>query len=90
MTVSFDGVVEGTSATLTMLTAPTAESYNSVGSDVVQTDVSTVTAGAGGAFTLSLPNLSISILEISGNATAATASSAKRRAMPRGYKEVKF
>ena len=64
VTVSFEGVSEGASGTLTVLTAPDAESYNSVGSDVVIKTESTVTAGSGGVFEIELPDLSVSVFEV--------------------------
>ena len=64
MEVTFDGVGPGATATLTVLTAPDANSYNSVGSDVVRKDVTTLIAGAGGEICFSLPELSISVLEV--------------------------
>ncbi|KAF2656719.1 glycoside hydrolase family 51 protein [Lophiostoma macrostomum CBS 122681] len=63
-TVTFAGVSEGATGTLTVLTAPDPESYNSVGSDVVVKTESSVTAGSGGVFQLDLPDLSVSLLEV--------------------------
>ena len=65
MTVSFAGVAEGTTATLTVLGAPNDDSSNEVGrSPVVNTDVQTLRAGSGGVFTYTLPNMSVSLLEV--------------------------
>lgn len=60
--VTFEGVGGGASATLTVLTAPDGYSHNDVGSEVVATATSTLTAGADGAFSFSLPNLSVALL----------------------------
>lgn len=60
--VTFDGVSSGSSATLTVLTAPDGYSYNDVGSEVVTTTTSTLTADSDGAFSFSLPNLSVGLL----------------------------
>lgn len=60
--VTFDGVGSGSSATLTVLTAPDGYSYNDIGSEVVSTTTSTLTADSGGAFSFSLPNLSVGLL----------------------------
>lgn len=63
MSVSFDGVDSGATAQLTVLTASSATSQNEFGgSNVVDTSVSTVTAGTGGAFSFNLPNYSIALL----------------------------
>lgn len=64
VSVSFEGVSEGAEGTLTILTAPEATSYNSVGSDIVETSTKSLTAGSGGVFSFSLPDLSVSLLEI--------------------------
>jgi alpha-N-arabinofuranosidase len=63
-TVAFQGVSEGATGTLTVLTAPDTESYNSIGSDIVVKTESSVTAGSGGVFEFELPDLSISVLEV--------------------------
>lgn len=60
--VTFEGVSGGASATLTVLTAPDGYSYNNIGTEVVATTTSTLTAGADGAFSFSLPNLSVAVL----------------------------
>lgn len=60
--VSFDGVGSGSSATLTVLTAPDAYSFNSIGSVEAVTTTSTLTADSTGAFSFSLPNLSVGLL----------------------------
>lgn len=64
--VAFEGVGQGATASLTVLTAPDPYSYNSVGSDVVSSSNTTITAGAGGVFSFSLPNLSVSVLVVEG------------------------
>lgn len=64
--VTFDGVSEGTSGTLTVLTAPGPYTNNDIGVDVVTTTTTTVQAGSGGTFDLSLPDLSIALLEVKG------------------------
>lgn len=58
--VSFEGLESG-SATLTVLTAPNSYSYNSIGSEVVSTTTSTLSA-VDGAFRFSLPELSVAVL----------------------------
>ena len=63
-TVTFEGIDEGATGTLTLLTAPDPESYSSIGSDVVVKTESSVTAGSGGVFEFELPDLSISLLEV--------------------------
>jgi alpha-N-arabinofuranosidase len=63
-TVAFQGVSGGATGTLTVLTAPDTESYNSIGSDIVVKTESSVTAGSGGVFEFELPDLSISVLEV--------------------------
>lgn len=61
--VTFDGVSSGASATLTVLTAADGYSYNSIGSNVLETTTTTLTADESAAFTFSLPNLSVALLE---------------------------
>lgn len=92
MDVSFDGVESGATATLTLLTAPDPTSYNSVGSDVVQTNVTTLTAGGGGTFCFALPELSVSVLEVAAVNSSGYGSYGHKssRVMPRGYREVKL
>lgn len=72
MTVTFAGLRAGATANLTVLTAPDAYSYNDIGSDIVETKSAQLVAGANGAFTFALPNLSVAVLEhtIGGNGTA--------------------
>lgn len=88
ITVKFDGVAAGANGTLTLLTAPDGFSYNSIGSDVVQTNVTTVTAGNDGSFYLCLPNLSISVFETAVEGTASQKRSTKM--LPRVYREINF
>jgi alpha-N-arabinofuranosidase len=66
MSVAFEGVSEGAQGTLTVLTAPDAFSYSDVGSDVVKSTTTDVTAGSGGVFEFELPDLSVSVLEVKG------------------------
>lgn len=63
--VSFDGVGGGSAATLTVLTAPDGYSYNSIGSVEVTSTTSSLTADSSGAFSFSLPNLSVAVLAAS-------------------------
>lgn len=58
--VSFEGLESG-SATLTVLTAPNGYSYNAIGSEVVSTTTSTLSA-VDGVFRFSLPELSVAVL----------------------------
>lgn len=60
--VTFEGVASGASATLTVLTAPDEYSYNQIGVEAVTTTTSTLTADAEGAFSFSLPDLSVAVL----------------------------
>lgn len=61
--VAFDGVEEGASATLTTLTAPDPYTSNALGSsNAVVTNVTTLTAGSGGALSFELPEWSIAVL----------------------------
>ena len=87
VSVSFDGISAGATANLAVLTAPDAYSYNNIGSDVVQSNTSTLTASAGGVFSFSLPALSVSVLEVSGNCTSV---GRVKKAIPNGYKEIAF
>lgn len=64
VSVTFDGVSEGTSGTLTVLTAPGPYTNNDIGVDVVTTTTTTIKAGSGGTFKLSMPDLSIAVLEV--------------------------
>ncbi|KAK3329952.1 alpha-L-arabinofuranosidase A [Apodospora peruviana] len=65
VTVTFTGVTAGTTATLKILTAPNENSNNAVGAaSVVQTVAQTLTAAADGSFTYSLPDMSVSVLEV--------------------------
>ncbi|KAI5193609.1 glycoside hydrolase family 51 protein [Aureobasidium subglaciale EXF-2481] len=69
VSVSFKGVTAGTTATLTVLTAPSGDSYNAVGAQVVQSTNTSIKASAGGVFKFELPKLSVSVLEVHGRAT---------------------
>jgi alpha-L-arabinofuranosidase len=64
MTVTFEAVREGATAVLTVMSAPSGTSNNAIGSNVVKTTTQILTAETGGAFTFSLPNLSVSVLEV--------------------------
>lgn len=70
MTVAVEGLRAGTRANLTVLTAPAADSYASIGNNPVQTTISMVTAGQGGSFSFSLPGLSIALLATEGKSPA--------------------
>lgn len=67
MSVTFDSLADCTSANLTVLTAPDAYSYNDIGLDVVQTSITTIKAGSGCSFSISLPDLSVAVLETEAN-----------------------
>ncbi|KAI5208986.1 putative vacuolar segregation protein [Aureobasidium subglaciale] len=69
VSVLFKGVTAGTTATLTILTAPSGDSYNAVGTQMVQTTNTSIKASAGGVFKFELPNLSVSVLEVHGRTT---------------------
>ena len=66
VSISFDGLNAGSTATLTILTAPAADSYNDIGSNVVASENKTVTASSNGVFSFNLPALSVSVLEVHG------------------------
>jgi alpha-N-arabinofuranosidase len=64
VSLTFDGVKAGSTAELTVLTAPDAFAMNEVGGkNLVKQTVSKLKAGAGGAFRFSLPNLSVAVLQ---------------------------
>ncbi|EAW14375.1 alpha-L-arabinofuranosidase A [Aspergillus clavatus NRRL 1] len=64
ISLTFDGVRPGTTAQLTVLTAPDAVSMNEVGgADLVHRKVSTLRAGKRGVFDFKLPNLSVAVLK---------------------------
>ena len=66
VSVNFEGVRPGTTAQLTVLTGPANPyGYNDpfTGVNVVKTTKQAVTAGANGAFSFKLPNLSVAVLE---------------------------
>lgn len=69
VSISFAGVGAGATATLTLLTAPDGASYNDVGTNVVQSTNTTITATSGGVFSFSLPSLSVSVLEVHGTSS---------------------
>ncbi|KAJ5675272.1 uncharacterized protein N7477_005206 [Penicillium maclennaniae] len=63
VSLTFDGVGRGTTADLTILTAPTAYSMNEVGgANMVKSQTTTIKAGKKGVFSFSLPNLSVAVL----------------------------
>jgi len=65
-TIAFEGVKEGTTGTLSVLSAPDGLSSNTlekgVVSDVVKADVSKLTAGTGGVFAFDLSNYNVAVL----------------------------
>ena len=67
MNVSFAEVRTGAVATLTLLTAPDANSFNDVGTNVVQKTVEILGATVGGTFVFELPDLSVGVLEVVGS-----------------------
>jgi alpha-N-arabinofuranosidase len=75
VSVHFQGVQPGAKAELTVLTNPGGDpyAYNDpfTGVNIVNTTKSELTAGASGAFTFSLPELSVAVLdtEVAGNST---------------------
>ncbi|KAL9093583.1 MAG: hypothetical protein Q9165_003978 [Trypethelium subeluteriae] len=71
ISIAFDGVAAGTKANLTVLTSDDPSAYNQPGSDnVVNTQSTSVTADGNGAFSFSLPDLSVAILETEGSASS--------------------
>jgi alpha-N-arabinofuranosidase len=63
VSLTFEGVGRGTTADLTILTAPNAYSMNEVGgANIVQSQTTTIKAGKKGVFSFSLPNLSVAVL----------------------------
>ena len=68
MKVAFAGVKGGTTATLRVMSAPDGNSANAAGNTIVKTDVKVLTADDDGAFAYSLPDLSVSVLEVKGSA----------------------
>lgn len=64
MSLSFDGVKSGSTAQLTVLTAPDAFSMNEVGKrDIVDRRVEKITAGENGVFEFELSDLSVAVLK---------------------------
>jgi alpha-N-arabinofuranosidase len=53
---------------LTILTASSGTSNNVIGTNILKATTQTLTAGPGGTFTFSLPNLSVSVLEVKSSA----------------------
>ena len=68
MKVAFAGVKSGATAALTVLSAPDGNSANAAGNTVVKTDIKMLTADADGNFVYTLPDLSVSVLEVKGSA----------------------
>ncbi|KAI9727456.1 MAG: hypothetical protein M1834_008400 [Cirrosporium novae-zelandiae] len=64
VSLAFDGLAASVTATMTVLTAPSGYATNTVGSNVVETAVQTVVAGAAGVLEFSLPELSVAVLEV--------------------------
>jgi alpha-L-arabinofuranosidase len=65
--VIFEGLSSGATATLTVLSAQSAEAQNSPGMpQVVQRQVTTLMAGKDGGFAFALPGLSVAVLEAKG------------------------
>lgn len=63
VSLTFEGVGRGTTADLTILTAPNAFSMNEVGStNIVNSQTTRIKAGKKGVFNFSLPNLSVAVL----------------------------
>ncbi|USW55231.1 Putative alpha-L-arabinofuranosidase, glycoside hydrolase superfamily [Septoria linicola] len=90
VSVHFEGVTAGTLANLTVLTNSVGDpyAYNDphTGVNIVNTTTSIITAGAGGVFSFSLPELSVAVLDTdpagvaSGNST--TPKGYGRRSLP--------
>ena len=68
MRVTFAAASDGATAVLTILTAPSGSSNNVIGTKILKATTQTLTAGPGGTFTFSLPNLSVSVLEVKSSA----------------------
>ncbi|KAI1372237.1 Arabinosidase A [Hypoxylon crocopeplum] len=67
VSIAFDGVPEGMGAQLTVLTSEDPLASNVLGGpDVVNSKSSTLTAGPGGVFEFSLPDLSVAVLRTVG------------------------
>jgi alpha-N-arabinofuranosidase len=63
VSLTFEGVGRGTTADLTILTAPSDVSMNAVGgANVVQSQTTKIKAGKQGVFSFKLPNLSVAVL----------------------------
>ncbi|KAJ5953066.1 Glycoside hydrolase superfamily [Penicillium vulpinum] len=63
VSLTFEGVGRGTKADLTILTAPGPYAMNEVGgSNIVNTQTTTIKAGKKGEFSFKLPNLSVAVL----------------------------
>lgn len=63
VSLSFEGVGQGMTADLTILTAPSPYSMNEVGgSNTVERQTTTINAAKRGEFNFMLPNLSVAVL----------------------------
>lgn len=63
VSLTFEGIGRGMTADLTILTAPDIYSMNEVGgSNIVNSQTTTIKAGKNGAFSFQLPNLSVAVL----------------------------
>ncbi|KAJ5706720.1 hypothetical protein N7488_006521 [Penicillium malachiteum] len=64
VSLTFESIGQGTTADLTILTAPDAYAMNEVGdsTEVVKTTTTTIKAGKSGVFSFSLPSLSVAVL----------------------------
>lgn len=63
VSLTFEGVGRGTTADLTILTAPSDVSMNEVGgANIVQSKTTKIKAGKQGVFSFNLPNLSVAVL----------------------------
>jgi len=60
--VTFPGIQAGTTANLTVLTAPDAFSHGDIGLDPVRATTTVLTAGANGLLTFGLPNYAVAVL----------------------------
>jgi alpha-N-arabinofuranosidase len=74
--LNFDGV--GKTANLTVLTAPSWDSVNTVEGDVVVSTTTMIQADSTGAFAFSLPNLSIAVLVTEGGGSSVNGTGAVR------------
>ncbi|KKA29147.1 hypothetical protein TD95_003533 [Thielaviopsis punctulata] len=74
VSLSFEGVNKGTSATLTVLTGPSNPyGVNTATTNVVVEKTTTMTAGENGVFEFSMPELSVAMLVIGGSSLSKAA-----------------